>query len=86
MYKIILSKSANKFLENVENELFNRIIIKLEKLKENPFPSDCKRIEGHKEKIFRVRVGDYRILYEVLNEEVIIEVIKIDKRSRVYDK
>ncbi len=41
-------------------------------------------LEGYKEKLFRVRVGDYRILYEVDYKSNIIGVVLIDKRSRVY--
>ena len=85
MYKIILSKSSEKFIEKSGKIIFERISKKLEQLRINPFPSDCKRVEGQTGKIFRVRVGDYRILYEVLHKEVIIQIIKIDKRSKVYD-
>ena len=85
MYKIVLSKSSEKFIKNSEKILLSRILNKIEKLKENPFPSDCKRVEGQTGKVFRVRIGDYRILYEILQKEVIIQIIKIDKREGVYD-
>jgi mRNA interferase RelE/StbE len=58
---------------------------KIEELRNDPFPHKVKRVEGRKEKIFRVRVGDYRILYVVLKERNIIFVSKIDKRGGVYD-
>jgi len=45
---------------------------------------DTKTIQGYQEKIFRIRVGDYRILYEIDYEINQIGIIKIDKRSRVY--
>jgi len=41
-------------------------------------------IEGYKEKLYRVRVGDYRILYEVDKNKNSIGIVKIDHRSRVY--
>lgn len=54
------------------------------KLKNEPFPHECVRIEGLTEKVFRVRVGDYRILYIVEHTSVTIYVPDIDKRGRVY--
>ncbi len=51
----------------------------------NPFPQDVKRVGGRKEKVFRVRVGDYRIQYVVFYEENILLVSDADKRSRAYD-
>jgi mRNA-degrading endonuclease RelE of RelBE toxin-antitoxin system len=44
------------------------------------------RIMGSKEKIYRVRVGDYRILYEIYLDKKVIMIVNIDKRSRIYDR
>ena len=57
----------------------------IEKLKIEPFPSDVKRVVGKKEKIFRVRVGDYRIQYSVFYDQNNIFISDIDKRERAYD-
>ena len=51
---------------------------------ENPIIHDTKTVEGSKG-LFRIRVGDYRILYEVDYRNNLIGVIKIDKRRRIYD-
>lgn len=51
---------------------------------EDPFPRGAIKIKGE-ENFFRVRVGKYRILYEVHREPNIVLVTKLDKRSRVYD-
>lgn len=58
----------------------------MKRLSENPVPSDAKfigRDEG--EKVFRYRIGDYRDLYKVKEQEKIILITKIDKRPRVYE-
>lgn len=65
-----LSRRAAKFLESTDKELYNRVINKLKKLAEDPFPQDAKRIIGQKEKVFRVRVGNYRILYVVFLDKI----------------
>ena len=83
---ILLGPQPDKFIKKLDNQTKERIKGKLLKLQEDPFPSEVERMEGYKgEKIFRVRVGDYRILYFVRHESNQIFVAKIDKRSRVYD-
>ena len=64
--------------------LLLRILKRIEKLKHDPVLHDSKIVEGYGEKLFRVRVGDYRILYEVDYNDNLIGIVKIDKRSRVY--
>lgn len=84
MLKVYLSSHAQKFLEKIDASLHERILSRLRKLAENPFPSDVKRVLGRKEKVFRIRVGDYRVLYIVFQEKNEILVSDIDKRPRVY--
>ena len=61
------------------------MIKRIEKLKLEPFPSDVKRFIGRQEKVFRVRVGKYRIQYTVFNENNEILITDIDKRDSAYD-
>ena len=86
MYDITFSNKSRKFLKKLDKHAFIRIIERLEKLKDNPIPSDAVfigREEG--EKVFRYRIGDYRALYKLKENEKIIIITKIDKRPRVYD-
>ena len=86
MLSIRLEKPAEKFIEKLKDKnILKRVLNKIDKLKENPFPSESIRVEEYKkDKIFRVRVGDYRILYYVNYEDALIVIINIDERSRVY--
>jgi len=78
------TKSAN-FIKKLETLNKKRIKEKIDKLSENPFPSEAVRVESYKEyKVFRVRIGDYRILYNVNFKDKLIIVVKVDKRGRVY--
>ncbi len=85
MFSVEFGSDAKKFLRKAEKDIAKRIIARIEKLKEEPFPQDVKRIVGKKDKIFRVRVGDYRIQYNILYERNLIFVSDIDKRERAYD-
>jgi len=84
MFNISHSNRSKKFLKKADKVLVKRVIEKIEKLKENPIIHDTKTVEGSKG-LFRVRVGDYRILYEVDYRNNSIGIIKIDKRPSVYD-
>lgn len=79
------SNQAVKFLKKLQKDTAKRILKEIEKICEQPFPTDVKRIEGYKEKIFRIRVGNFRIMYEINYEKNVIGIIKIDKRDNIYD-
>lgn len=85
MFEIKLDKQPEHFLSRCENELFNRILEKLETLKKDPVSHDAKRVLGCESPTFRMRIGKYRVLYRVNYEEKRVIVVKIDKRDKVYN-
>ena len=85
MFLVGYSRQAEKFLKSADKMLAKRLLSKIEELIKNPIEHDSKSVEGYTEKLFRVRVGDYRILYEVDYENNLIGIVKIDKRSRIYE-
>ncbi len=84
--EIKYSRQAEKFLESSEKVIVVRIIKKIEELRNDPSPRDSKMVHGYAEKLFRVRVGNYRILYETDYKNKIVGIVKIEDRPRVYDK
>ena len=85
MLKIKLGNPAKRFLRKCDKELYGRLMDRIRVLAVDPFPQDVKRVIGRKEKVFRVRVGDYRIQYTVFNEDNVLLITDVDKRSRAYD-
>ena len=85
MFEIYYSNQAEKFLKKADKILAKRLIKKVDELKSTPIIHDTKTIEGYEEKLFRVRIGDYRILYEVDYKLNKIGIVKIDKRSKIYN-
>ncbi len=83
-YSLFLEKQVLNFISKLDKTSAKRIISKLESLKENPFPKDTKRLLNIKDKSFRVRVGDFRILYRLESNTLII-IFLINKRSKVYN-
>jgi mRNA interferase RelE/StbE len=84
MFLVKYSNKARRFLKKADKILAKRLLKKIEKIKEKPILHDTKIVEGAKELLYRVRVGDYRILYEVDNKGQVIGIVNIDKRPRAY--
>lgn len=83
MFSISLTSNAEEFLFKSNKELARRITEKIELLKVDPVPHNSVKIVGE-QRTFRIRIGDYRVLYEVNWNEKIILVYNIDKRAKVY--
>ncbi len=81
-YKIEIKKSAIKELNNLPKNDLKRIIQKIQNLSDNPRPSDCKKLTS--EEKYRIRSGNYRILYLIEDDLLIIYVVKIGHRRDVY--
>lgn len=84
MFNVEFSNLAKKFLKRLDKQLVARIIKKIENLTKDPFPTDVKRVVNKKVKIFRVRVGDYRIQYMIFYNRNLLFISDIDKRPRAY--
>ena len=82
MYKIIIKKPAKKFIDKLPKNEKVRIVKAIEEL---PDGKDIKRLKGH-EGLYRLRVGDYRVIYTVDNGEFIIIIIDVGNRGQIYNK
>ena len=84
MFSVEFSRKADKFVSVLPKDLSKRIVIAAESLGAEQFPRGAIKVKGE-DNTFRVRVGDYRILYEIHADKQLILVTRIDKRSRVYE-
>lgn len=84
-YSLYFEKQVLKYLSKLEKQDSKRIVSKVKELTQNPVPSDSKRLVNVKDKTFRIRVGNFRILYRIENDKLIV-VFLIDKRSKIYKK
>ncbi|MCC8028831.1 MAG: type II toxin-antitoxin system RelE/ParE family toxin [Lachnospiraceae bacterium] len=82
MYQIILKKRAKKFIGDLPKNERELIVAEIEKL---PDGEDIKPMQGHKN-LFRLRVGSYRILYTVDNNQYIVLVIDAGNRGDIYKR
>ena len=83
-YSLEIKQSAQKELDALDDALFNRIDRKILVLAENPRPAGCKKLKGYKDQ-WRVRVGDWRVVYIVDNTAKLVSVTRIAHRREVYE-
>ena len=82
-YRLEWRRSTRKDLRRIAAADVAKIIAAAESLAQDPFPPGCTKLSGS-ERSYRIRVGDYRILYDVLSDCLVIEVIKVGHRKDVY--
>ena len=81
-YSISIKKSALKALSKIDIAQRQQLVDAIEKLKTNPAAGSV--LKGEFSGLRRIRIGDYRIVYEVQNEQLVILVIRIAHRREVY--
>lgn len=82
MYSLYLSKKNLKELEDIPEPYYSKIKKEIYALEENPFPNGCIKLTN--ENAYRIRVGNYRIIYEVNENILTISIVKIGHRKDVY--
>ena len=84
MYKIIFDKSAEKDLDNLSPDIIRRVIKAIGNLSVDARPSGCKKLSAANENLYRIRTGDYRIIYAVADEIKIVNIRRVRHRKDVY--
>ena len=82
-YSILLAPPAERQLKALAEPVQKRIVRRLKSLRENPRPQGVKKLTGEDD-LYRIREGDYRIIYTIHDKELIILVVKIGDRKAVY--
>lgn len=85
MYEAYLEKSAERDFKRIPSAVKKSIIDNIKSLSDNPRPSNCKKLKGVSN-IWRVRVGYYRIIYDIIDSSKRINIYKIKHRRDVYEK
>ena len=86
MYRVIFDRKAVKELEKIDTIWQQRIKEKIELLAENPatLKPNITKLKGRYNKLARLRVGNYRIIFKVVDKELVILIIRIAHRKEVY--
>jgi mRNA interferase RelE/StbE len=82
-YAITFARSARKELESLDASVVNRIFPRIEALAKEPRPRGCRKLHGE-ENLWRIRVGNYRVVYAIYDEDQVVDVIAVGHRSKAY--
>jgi len=82
-YKIKIDNDALNFLSRLPRKFQRQIAGRIDGLADNPRPPGCKKLRN-RENTYRIRSGDYRIVYDVFDDRIVIYVIRIRHRKDVY--
>lgn len=82
-YKVEWKNSAYKELQKLPRPIITRVVAAVSELSNEPFPHGVKKLVGS-EFSYRMRIGDYRVVYEVIADRLIIEIVRVRHRKDVY--
>ena len=83
MHEVRIGRSAVKELEALPDQIIDRVAAKVDSLSTQPRPTGCKKLRGGDD-LWRVRVGDYRIIYAIDDTHLIVEIRVIRHRKDAY--
>lgn len=83
MYRILLERAAEKDLSRLSAQVHDRVIAAIQALANNPRPPGCRKLAGSKND-WRIRVGDYRVVYEIADAIHVVRVNRVRHRHEVY--
>jgi mRNA interferase RelE/StbE len=81
-WRIVFARTSEKELAKLSSEIQLRVARAIRSLEQNPIPPSAKRLKGREE--FRLRVGDYRVLYTLQHEDNLVTISAIGHRREVY--
>jgi mRNA interferase RelE/StbE len=82
-YTVLILPSAQKQLDKLPNAIATRIEDKMLDLENDPRPPGCKKLKGRD--AYRIRIGDYRVIYEIHDGRLVVTVITVGHRREVYE-
>jgi mRNA interferase RelE/StbE len=83
-YRVFFKKSVWKDFKSIPDKDLSRILDLIGSLEKNPRPSGCTKLSGQEK--YRVRLGQYRIIYSIQDKELTVWVVKVGHRRDVYRK
>jgi len=81
-YDIEIKRSAVKEINKIPRKYLQNILSKIDLLKNEPRPANSKKLSG--KELYRIRFGQYRIVYQIMDTKLIVYIVKIGHRKNVY--
>ncbi|MFN8626242.1 MAG: type II toxin-antitoxin system RelE/ParE family toxin [Candidatus Binatia bacterium] len=84
MPEIVLSGAAERDLKRLPAAIFHRVIAAIRGLAATPRPPGCRKLQGSGHDDYRIRVGDYRVVYEIDDAARLVRIMRVRHRREVY--
>jgi mRNA interferase RelE/StbE len=85
MYSVTFKPSALKELNDLNNKDVKRIMEKITALEKEPRPVNCKKLKGSNENLYRIRIGDYRVIYNIDDGIKVVSIRDVGNRKDIYN-
>ena len=84
-YRVVITPHARRQLLKMSSDVLRRLEEAISGLGEEPRPQGARKLQGV-ENLFRIRVGDYRVIYQIQDKALVVLVVKIGHRGEVYGR
>ena len=84
-YRIEWKQSARKELRRLQKQDIARVLTTVEKLADEPRPAGCRKLAGSADH-YRVRIGDIRVIYAVMDGRLVVQIVRVGQRDSVYKR
>jgi mRNA interferase RelE/StbE len=82
-YAVVFARSARKELESLPARIIGRVFPRIENLSDSPRPFGCRKLSGE-QNLWRLRIGNYRVIYSVDDHEKVVDIVAIRHRKDAY--
>lgn len=82
-YAVTFARSARRELEALEPPIAARVLARVEALATDPWPAGVRKLQGA-QRLWRIRIGDYRIVYSIDDRQCVVDVVRVRHRRDVY--
>jgi mRNA interferase RelE/StbE len=83
MYRVLFERAVEKDLGRLSTGIHDRVIAAIRRLAKNPRPTGCRKLTGA-DSDWRIRVGDYRVIYEIADDIKVVRINRVRHRGEVY--
>ena len=83
-YTVYVAPAADRDLRKLSNSVQRRIVSAIEALADDPRPPGVKKLAGQADNLWRIRVSDYRIVYQIQDERIVVLILRVGQRGDIY--
>jgi len=82
-YTVEVSPAAGRQIRKLDRNTQQRVLARIEKLEEDPRPRDASKLQSPEE-LYRIRMGDYRIVYHIEDDRLLVLIVRVGNRREIY--